>query len=572
MNRRGGRRIGETWRPRRPLSIAAGLLLSLAIGASVRADAAAVTARHGPPPIPIGALFQLPHALGCISEHSRDSCQRGRGLAGASGVAVAGRYVYVASSRSGAVAVFRRDPATGALHQLAGTAGCVSESGQDGCATGRGLSLAFSLTVSRDGRNLYVAGLDDVATFARNPRTGRLSQLPGGDGCIAEFPGDGCSPGRALNDVASVAVSPDGHNVYTASSANQVLGYGKSAVVTLTRDPSTGALSQAPGLAGCTNGDGGEGCQHGNALELAFSVVVAPDGRHVYVGSELSSAILSFERESDGSLRQIPFPGECTSQGGRDGCATGHGLAQVAGLAISPGGGYLYAGAARSSAAAALFLTSGTGGIDQLKRPYGCTTEHGLEGCATGRGLAGAGPVAVSPDGHSVYVGGLNSLVSFDREQSNGHIDQLPGPYGCLTEGQGQDGCAAGRGLAGVSSVAISPDSKWVYVASLPSQRNGVVAVFARARGSVRLRVRLSGVPRRCVRRPFRVSVVGSGALPIKSVHLALDGRVVARSGHSALMHRVNASRLKPRSHTLTATATDLTGRTRHVSRRFRRC
>src|SRR5205807_7897728 len=125
----------------------------------------------------------------------------------------------------------------------------------------------------------------------------------------------GCSPGRALNDVASIAVSPDGQNVYVASSSNQVLGYGKSAVVTLTRDPSTGALTQASDLAGCTNGDGSEGCQQGRALELAFSVVVAPDGRHVYVGSELSNAVVSFERESDGSLRQIPFPGECTSQG-----------------------------------------------------------------------------------------------------------------------------------------------------------------------------------------------------------------------------------------------------------------
>jgi DNA-binding beta-propeller fold protein YncE len=553
----------------------AALLLTLAIGASVQAAAGAVAAQHKRHAIPVGALFQLPRARGCISEHSRDGCAHGRGLAGAGGVAVAGHYLYVASARSGAVAIFKRDPATGALHQLAGTAGCVSESGKDGCATGRGLSFAFSLAINPDGRNLYVAGLDDVATFARNPRTGRLTQLPGGQGCIAEFPGDGCSPGRALNDVASIAVSPDGQNVYAASSANPVLGYGKSAVVTLTRNPSTGALSQASGLAGCTNGDGSEGCQHGKALELAFSVVVAPDGRHVYVGSELSSAVVSFERESDGSLRQIPFPGECTSQGGRNGCATGRGLDQVAGLATSPGGGYLYAGAARSSAAAALFLTPTTGGIDQLKLPYGCTAEHGVEGCATGRGLAGAGPVALSPDGRSVYVGGLDSLAAFAREQSDGRIDQLPGSHACIFEARRQDGCAAGRGLAGVSSVAVSPDGKFVYVGSvpsLPSQRNGAVAVFARVPGPVKLGVRLTGTPRRCVTAPFRISVLGSGTLPIKSLRLTLDGRVVEHARQGQLTHRVDIRRLKRHRHLLTARAVDLAGDTHQVWRRFRRC
>ena len=96
---------------------------------------------------------------------------------------------------------------------------------------------------------------------------------------------------------------------------------------------------------------------------------------------------MSFERESDGSLRQIPNPGQCTSEGGREGCATGRGLDDVAGLAISPGGGYLYAAASRSSALAALFLTPDTGGLDQLKGPYGCAAEHGIEGCATAHGL-----------------------------------------------------------------------------------------------------------------------------------------------------------------------------------------
>jgi DNA-binding beta-propeller fold protein YncE len=550
---------------RRSHRLASALVLALAIGAWLQAAVGAGAPRHDAPAVPVGALLQLPGARGCLSERPRDGCRQARALAGAGGLAVAGSFVYVAAVDSSAVAIFKRDPATGALHQLAGRAGCVSEGAKEGCARGRGLVGAFSVAVSPNGRSLYVASVDGVATFARNPSTGRLTQLPGAAGCIAEYPGDGCGPGRALNQVASVAVSPDGKNVYAAS-------YASNAVVALTRDPSTGALSQAPGLSGCTNEDGAEGCQQGKALLQTFSLVVSPDGRYVYVGSIGSNAVVSFEREQDGSLRQIPFPGECTSEGGLEGCATGRGLNEVAGVAISPGGGYLYAGASRSSAVAAMFLTSTTGGIDQLKGPYGCTAERGVEGCATGHGLVGAGPLAVSPDGRTLYAAGLNSLSAFARQLSDGRIDQLPGIHACFTEGRGQDGCAAARGLGGASSIAVSPDGRWVYVAALPSSRNGTVAVFARVPGPITLHVRLTGDPHSCIAAPFHISALARGTVPVKSLRLALDGRVVARAHQDQLSHRVDARRLRHGMHTLRATAVDLLGDTRQVSDRFRRC
>ena len=70
--------------------------------------------------------------------------------------------VTVASQLSDAVAVFARNALTGALTQLRGVAGCVSEDGSDDgmamvCADGQGLVGAIAVTVSPDGLNVYAA-------------------------------------------------------------------------------------------------------------------------------------------------------------------------------------------------------------------------------------------------------------------------------------------------------------------------------------------------------------------------------------------------------------------------------
>ena len=160
--------------------------------------------------------------------------------------------MYVAAFESSAVTTFARNTTTGSLSQLQGVAGCVAASG-DGvtCAQGRGLDQAVAVVVSPDGQHLYVASRNNaVAVFARNTLTGVLAQLGGAAGCLAEA-GDGvtCADGTALVGPRTVTVSPDGTSVYIGARDGD-------AVVVLARNPTTGALTQLSGLAGCVSATG----------------------------------------------------------------------------------------------------------------------------------------------------------------------------------------------------------------------------------------------------------------------------------------------------------------------------
>src|SRR3989442_493049 len=83
---------------------------------------------------------------------------------------------------------------TGMLMQLTGTAACVSEHGSgNACTDGNALSDAYGVTVSPDGRHVYVASFVSgaVAAFSRKKRTGALTPLAGMDGCASVNGTDG---------------------------------------------------------------------------------------------------------------------------------------------------------------------------------------------------------------------------------------------------------------------------------------------------------------------------------------------------------------------------------------------
>ncbi|HEX3734520.1 MAG TPA: hypothetical protein VHU86_05125, partial [Solirubrobacterales bacterium] len=106
------------------------------------------------------------------------------------------------------------------------------------------------------------------------------------------------------------------------------------------------------------------------------------------------------------------------------------------------------------------------------------STEETGGTCQSGSALEEAEGLAVSPDGATVYVtSGSGSVAIFDRDPPTGALTQGAGSAGCVSQNRKQSGCGAGRALGGPAGVAVSPDGKSVYVASVISN---ALAAFSR--------------------------------------------------------------------------------------------
>jgi DNA-binding beta-propeller fold protein YncE len=518
-----------------------------------------------PPPVAaqssFGSLTQLSGPFGCTNVSSGEDCAQANGLRGASSVAASpdGRNLYVAANNSGAVVTFRRNPRSGVIVRR----GCLSVHRSEGCTLARAISGAFSVAVSPDGRHVYVAAFRAVAMFERDTRTGALRQPIGADTCTSQDGADGCSQGRGLTSAASVTVSPDGRNVYVASS-------GSSAVATFSRDLDTGEIRQLPGPEGCISQGGSEGCTTGRALGGAFSIRMSPNGEQAYVAALNSNAVAVLERDpDDGALLQRRDSDACVSLDGHHGCAPGRGLAGPNGVTVSADGRNVYVASSGSSAVASFERDFETGAIDQLEGPLGCTSQGGLEGCSTGRALGGAYDVTTSLDGGNAYAVTDNAVVTFLRNPQSGVLGQLQNSRGCTSQG-GTEGCATGRALQQASSIALTPDGRNAYVASYVS--NGIGA-FARNPQESRVRVRLRGMPRRCARGRFTVAVRIRSTLPMRRVGVRLNRRSLgSRNGTRRLRVRIIANRLRRGRHRLRVSAVDVGGNRGRRTARFRRC
>jgi DNA-binding beta-propeller fold protein YncE len=430
--------------------------------------------------LPAGRLAQPRGEDGCIHTRGTNRCARGRAVKSPEDIAISpdGRHVYVASYGSHAIAVFSRDRRDGDLEQLPGRRGCVILGRSSTCSTARAIARPVSIAISPDGANVYVAAnaSDALAVFARNRRTGGLRQLPGAGGCLSQRPGGGCFVGRVLNEPTSVAVSPDGARVYVAGRRFP------SGVAVLARAPD-GSLTQAADTSGCVSHGGASGCRAARGISGSEEVAVTPDSRFVLVAGMRSHAVATLQQGPDG-LSQADGEAGCISRVLAEGCARGHTLRGPVDLAITPDGRGVYVAASIADGIAILSRDPATGALTQSPGRDGCISQAGGGGrCTRGRALDEVWGVALSPDGRNVYAvsARVNMLAAIARNRSSGTLAQLRGRYGCFIRGGGF-GCPEGRGLTVAVAVAVSPDGRNVYAVSEDTFL-GAIAIFRRFGG-----------------------------------------------------------------------------------------
>jgi DNA-binding beta-propeller fold protein YncE len=462
-------------------------LLALPALVSAASPASAPSAMPKPhaakPRLERGALVQLSGRGGCLGAASAPTkgCGKARALQGpgpfmgsrAIAVSPDGRNVYVAASRSNAITVFRRTLGNGALVQLPGTAGCIASKAAEGCARAIGLGGVNSIAVSPDGRNVYATarGSDAVTAFHRASATGALRQLPGAAGCWAGLPLPGCGQGRAVVGPDVVVVSPDDRNVYVGS-------FFGNAVAVFVREAKGGGLTQPAGTAGCVAA-AISGCTTALALGSPEGMAISPNGANLYVANATANSVLTLVRNaSTGALAQATDESGCAVDAPLTGCSN---AVQIEGAnAVDLAGGKDVYVTSLLSNSVTSFSRESNGVLTQLPKTSACLIYLRAAGCSFGRALSAPEGIAVAPGGANVYVAAFASgaIDVLDRSAKTGAVVQRPGTAGCLAATTSPD-CTPARALKGVSSLALSPDGSNLYATSFGSN---AVDVFRRSK------------------------------------------------------------------------------------------
>jgi 6-phosphogluconolactonase (cycloisomerase 2 family) len=287
------------------------------------------------------------------------------GIANATGVVVSpdGKHVYVTggADTANAVAAFSRDAVTGLLTFIGAQF--------DGVGGVDGLAYPVNLTMSPDGKNVYVAAYDDsgVSVFSRDAATGALTFVEAKINNVGGVTG--------LIQATTPVVSPDGKHLY-------VTAQGGDSIAVFSRDVGTGALTFVEALFDNTGGIDG--------LWGAYGLAVSPDGANVYVGGYNDHSIVTFDRDSaSGALlfTDVQF----------DGNGPIDGLNWPLALAVSDDGTKLYVAGSYTDHALAVFdRNPATGALSFLE-----VHKNGVAGV---QGLVACNSIRTSPDGKHVYT------------------------------------------------------------------------------------------------------------------------------------------------------------------------
>ena len=294
-----------------------------------------------------------------------------------------------------------------------------------------------------------------------------IREILGGEIVLEEVLNDNGNDGSAntiQNQQApdQVVVSPDGTRVYVAASDSDAL-------VVYSRDRVTGDLTFIESLANMGMDTFGNTI---TGLDGASKVIVSADGRNVYVASELDQTIAFFVRQDGGN--QLSFISSTILD--VDGNPVN--IASPSDMALIPNGSVLVV-SSETGNRINFFDVGSTGDLVF----QGSLQDGGQDsGMTTIDGLAGASSIAMSPDGRHIYVTGSNdnaiAIFSAPSEQSDMSGFALPLFFKKLANGDLDTSLNVVSGLAGASSVEVSPDGLHVYVTG---ETDNSLTVFSRA-------------------------------------------------------------------------------------------
>lgn len=256
---------------------------------------------------------------------------------------------------------------------------------------------------------------------------------------------------------------------------------------------------------------------NGNKLNGARGVLVSPDGREVYVASDIDDSLVVFDRDLNSG--QLVFRSNYSSIPG-----TTVGLSGAHSIAATPDGRFVYVSGSEDNS---VTLFSRDLNTKVLTGSYPNAMQDAVATCRAGTtcdAMNGVTHLAISPDGRHMYISGTGestlgvygidpfdgnlvpgvhiidsttpgndglssvsySLVSQDglnvytsgtAEDKLGVFTRDPATGGLTFLQVHQDGIGGVNGLNGVTGLALSPDGKFLYAAGT---LDNDIAIFSR--------------------------------------------------------------------------------------------